>query len=116
MPAKKQVTKEKILRAALQLLREQGYEAVNIKQLAQTLDCSTQPVYLSFSGMEELRSALTPLAAEEFERYMMAGSREGLVCLYGMRYSPSPGRSRGFSAFCLCGPGPFPSSGRPCSP
>lgn len=86
MPAKKQVTKEKILRAALQLLREQGYEAVNIKQLAQTLDCSTQPVYLSFSGMEELRSALTPLAAEEFERYMMAGSREGLVCLYGMRY------------------------------
>lgn len=31
MPAKKQVTKEKILRAALQLLREQGYEAVNIK-------------------------------------------------------------------------------------
>lgn len=73
-------------RAALQLLRKQGYEAVNIKQLAQTLDCSTQPVYLSFSGMEELRSALTPLAAEEFERYMMAGSREGLVCLYGMRY------------------------------
>lgn len=31
MPAKKQVTKEKILRTALQLLREQGYEAVNIK-------------------------------------------------------------------------------------
>lgn len=31
MPAKKQVTKEKILRAALQLLREQGHEAVNIK-------------------------------------------------------------------------------------
>ena len=111
MPAKKQVTKEKILRAALQLLREQGYEAVNIKQLAQTLDCSTQPVYLSFSGMEELRSALTPLAAEEFERYMMAGSAFTACAI-----SPSPGRSRGFSAFCLCGPGPFPSSGRPCSP
>lgn len=53
--AKKQVTKEMILTTALKLLREQGYEAVNIKQLAQALGCSTQPVYLSFSGMDQLR-------------------------------------------------------------
>ena len=86
MPAKKQVTKDRILNAALKLLREQGYEAVNIKQLAKELGCSTQPVYLSFSGMEELRGELTPLAVAEFERYMKAGSEDGVVCLYGMRY------------------------------
>ena len=49
MPAKKQVTKEMILNAALKLLQEQGYDAVNLRQLAKELGCSTQPVYLSFS-------------------------------------------------------------------
>ena len=86
MPARKQVPKEKILAAALKLLREQGYEAVNIKGLAKELGCSTQPVYLSFSGMNELRGELIPLAVAEFERYMKAGSEDGVVCLYGMRY------------------------------
>ncbi len=86
MPAKKQVPKEKILSAALKLLREQGYDAVNLKQLASALGCSTQPVYLSFSGMEELRGELIPLAVAEFERYMKAGSEDGVICLYGMRY------------------------------
>lgn len=39
MPARKQVPKEKILAAALKLLREQGYDAVNLKQLAGELGC-----------------------------------------------------------------------------
>lgn len=86
MPAKKLVTREMILTAALKLLREQGYGAVNIKQLSKELNCSTQPIYLSFSGMEELRQELVPLAVAEFEKYMKSGSGDGTVCLYGMRY------------------------------
>ena len=86
MPAKKQVTREMILAAAMKLLREQGYAAVNIKRLSQALGCSTQPVYLSFSGMDELRGALTPLAAAEFERYMKSGSGDSVVRLYSMTY------------------------------
>ena len=86
MPAKKQITREMILRAALKLLREEGYDAVNLKQLADALGCSTQPVYLSFSGMEELRKALVPLAVAAFAEYMRADSEDGIVCLYGMRY------------------------------
>ncbi len=86
MPAKKQITRDMILSAALKLLREQGYEAVNLTQLAKALGCSTQPVYLSFSGMDALRGELIPLAVAEFERYMKAGSEDGIVCLYGMRY------------------------------
>ena len=86
MPAKKQITKDMILAAALGLLKEQGYEAVNIRQLAKRLGCSTQPVYLSFSGMEALRRELISLAVAEFEAYMKSGSRDGAVCLYDMRY------------------------------
>ena len=59
---------------------------MNLKQLAGELGCSTQPMYLSFSGMEALRGELIPLAVAEFGRYMKAGSEDGIVCLYGMRY------------------------------
>lgn len=86
MPAKKQITKDMILSTALKLLKEQGYEAVNIKQLARALGCSTQPVYLSFSGMEDLRNELIPLAVAEFEKYMGKNDRNQVVRLYGMNY------------------------------
>lgn len=39
MPAKKQVTKEMILGAALRVLMEGGTEAVNVKSLAAELGC-----------------------------------------------------------------------------
>lgn len=86
MPARKQITRDMILQAALKLLKEQGYEAVNIKQLAKELGCSTQPVYLSFSGMDELREELVPLAVKEFEQNMKASEKDGVVRLYDMSY------------------------------
>ena len=86
MPARKQITRDMILHAALTLLKEQGFEAVTIKKLAEALSCSTQPVYLSFSGMDELRRALIPLAVQEFEACMKDGSPDSAVCLYDMSY------------------------------
>ena len=50
------------------------------------MGCFTQPVFLSFSRMEELRQKLIPLAVAEFESYMKSGSENGAVCLYGMQY------------------------------
>ena len=41
MPAKKQITKERILSTALELLRAGGAQAVNVKALAKQLNCST---------------------------------------------------------------------------
>ena len=86
MPAKKQITREMILDAALELLKDKGFEAVTIKQLASRLKCSTQPIYLSFSGMDELRNALIPLAVKEFENQMRADGKDRAVRLYGMNY------------------------------
>ncbi len=86
MPAKKQITRDMILNAALKLLKKYGFEAITIKELAKELKCSTQPVYLSFTGMDELRSELIPLAVKEFEDTMKSNSRDGKIRLYDMEY------------------------------
>jgi len=84
MPAKKQITKEMILSAAMELLREGGSEAVNVKALAKKLNCSTQPIYLSFPGMDELRSELTTRAVRYFTRELERQGSAGE--LFGMSY------------------------------
>lgn len=86
MPAKKQITRDMILNIALKLLKNQGYEAVTIKQLASQLNCSTQPIYLSFSGMEDLRKELIPMAVNEFENHMKNADKDDQVRLYDMNY------------------------------
>lgn len=86
MPAKKQITKDMILHSALQLLKKSGMEAVNIKALAKELHCSTQPVYLSFKSMDELRNELIPVAVKEFEDMIKKQNKDGQIRLYGMEY------------------------------
>lgn len=105
MPAKKQVTREKILASAMKLLKEQGSEAVTIQKLARELGCSTQPVYLSFTGMEELRGALIPLAVAEFRAYMADG--EGPVRLYDPRYLQFAREEPRLFRFLFMRPGAF---------
>ena len=85
MPARKQIPKEKILSAALELLREGGMEAVNVKALARRLGCSTQPIYLSFPGMEELRAELTTRAVGFFTQELEKRDASA-ADLFGMPY------------------------------
>ncbi len=86
MPAKKHITREMILDAAFELLEEGGIEAVNVTALARKLHCSTQPIYLSFSGMDALREALRERVVQEFAKEMEQMSGDGVVRLYGIRY------------------------------
>lgn len=83
LPAKKQITRQMILDAAMELLREGGMEAVSVTSLARRLGCSTQPIYLSFTGMDALRKALAAEATNFFIQEMEA---DGGADLYGMAY------------------------------
>lgn len=55
MPAKKIISKESIVEAALDIVRKEGMEGLNMRTLAKACNCSTQPIYLSFSGADELK-------------------------------------------------------------
>lgn len=64
MPASRKVTTEAVLQAAEEVLREKGFSAVNARNVAEKLGCSTQPIYLCFENMDQLRQALTRRAVE----------------------------------------------------
>ena len=58
MPPKVKITKKEILQASLDLLRKEGQAAINARNIAAALQCSTQPVFSNFSTMEELQIEL----------------------------------------------------------
>ena len=62
MPAARKVSKDEIIDAAVAVLRDGGFSAVNARSVARKLGCSTQPIYFSFQSMEELKAALTERA------------------------------------------------------
>ena len=70
MPAKKQITKQKILETAVEIVRKNGITALNMRSLAKECACSTQPIYLSFSGMDELKTAVAREVLNTFNCYI----------------------------------------------
>ena len=62
MSAIKKITKESIIDAAIEVLRDGGFSSINARSVAKQLGCSTQPIYLSFRNMDELKAALTERA------------------------------------------------------
>lgn len=70
MSAKKRVTREKILREAVGIVRQSGIAALNVRTLAQACECSTQPIYLSFKGTEELKSEVAKEILKIYDGYI----------------------------------------------
>lgn len=75
MPASKKVTREAILDAAVDVLRDGGFSSINARSVAKKLGCSTQPIYLSFRNMDELKEALTERAVELHTQRVRASLR-----------------------------------------
>lgn len=48
MPPKAKITKNMIIDAAFQVVREAGVESINARTVAERLNCSTQPVMYHF--------------------------------------------------------------------
>lgn len=89
MSAKKQISKEKILEAAIDIVRQNGINAVNARTIAKKLNCSTQPIYLSFSGMEELKRSTAQEAVKIYQNFLaeeMGHSKYPPYKSYGMSY------------------------------
>lgn len=70
MPPRIKVTDEEIVRAAVDIVRKSGAQAVNARAVASQLNCSTQPVFSNFATMEELRLAVIKHAEQLCQKYI----------------------------------------------
>jgi len=70
MPPKARITKADIVEAALELVRQNGEQAINARSIASALNCSTQPVFSNFTSMEELRAAVKDAANALYQSYL----------------------------------------------
>ena len=89
MPPKVKVTKEDIIRAAVEIVRREGHQALNARTVAAALNCSTQPVFSNFSGMDALRMAVVERADAMCQEYIdreIASGRYPSYKASGMAY------------------------------
>jgi hypothetical protein len=62
MPPSQKITKDDILQAAFNLVRESGPESLNARSIAKALNCSTQPVFSCYANMADLKADVFALA------------------------------------------------------
>ncbi len=71
MPPRVKVTKEMVKDAAFEIVRKSGHENLNVRTIADHLNCSTQPVLYNYRTMEEIRDAAYEKADSFHTEYIM---------------------------------------------
>ena len=66
MPTKIKITKEMLVNAAFDIVREEGFERLSTRVLAEKVGCSTQPIFSNFSGFEQLCEAVIEIAHNKY--------------------------------------------------
>ena len=89
MPPQVKVTKEEIVKTAMDIVRQQGAQALNARMVAAALGCSTQPVFSNFVTMQELHCAVIEQAEALYQSYLRRETESGEYPPYkasGMAY------------------------------
>lgn len=89
MAAVKRISKEKIIDAAVDVIRRGGQSALNARNLAKRLGCSTRPIYLAFKGMDGVKKAAAVKITRVFEEFIareVVSGRYPVYKSYGMAY------------------------------
>ncbi|GMA47608.1 TetR/AcrR family transcriptional regulator [Tetragenococcus muriaticus] len=58
MARKKTITRNQILEAAYEVVAKEGFSKFTARNIAAKMKCSTQPIYLEFKNMEDLKQEL----------------------------------------------------------
>lgn len=95
MPPKQRITREMILERSFEMFCREGMEVVNARSVAKALNCSTQPIFSYFSGMDDLKTALEQKAKELFENALQVEDQPGnplvnICCAYARFAAEQP--------------------------
>lgn len=89
MPPKVKITKEEIIKIAVELVRANGEQSINARAIATALNCSTQPIFSNFTTMDQLREAVIMAAYDRYLEFLKNEVESGRYPQYkafGMAY------------------------------
>lgn len=89
MPPKPKFTKEEVVSAALEIVREQGAEALTARELGARLGSSARPIFTLFGSMEEVKAGVLHRGYALFMEYRRRELETGKYPAYkaiGMAY------------------------------
>ncbi len=79
---KQRISEEEVLRAAAEVVRKRGVQALGARAVAEELGCSTQPIYSLFGGMEGLLCALHEEAKRRYGVFIEEYLKKSLKSRY----------------------------------
>ena len=71
MPTKIKISKDMILNAAFDIVRDHGIEKLSNRELANKLKCSIRPIYYQFENVEELQKELYTKIEKYFYKFLL---------------------------------------------
>ncbi len=72
------IQREDILNAAFEIVRKQGIEKLNVRDIAKRLKCSVQPIYYQFQNVKELQKELYVKLEKYFYDFLMEHTNKEL--------------------------------------
>ncbi len=73
MPPKAKFTREEIIEAAFQIVKEDGFEALTSRALGTRLGSSARPIFTVFQSMDEVQQAVIESAKALYKEYVDQG-------------------------------------------
>ena len=87
MTPRSKITREMIIDAAYEIVRESGEGSLNARSIADRLGCSTQPVLYVFRTMDEIRECVYQKADEYHSEYLMQTGENTSIWKNYIRFS-----------------------------
>lgn len=78
MPTKIRISKDMILDAAFEIVRQYGMEKLSNRELANKLKCSIRPIYYQFENVEEMQKELYIKIEQYFYKFLLDNRIEGI--------------------------------------
>lgn len=82
MPPKVKVTKDDIIRAAVDVIRDNGAAALNARAVASKLGTSTQPIFSNYESMDTLKADVIASANDIYHHYLECDMSSGKYPVY----------------------------------
>lgn len=79
MPPKAKFTKEEIVNAGIEILREKGIESVTAREIGNYLNSSARPIFTVFSSMNDVMKEIEVKAKKIYAQYIRKGLEKDIA-------------------------------------